>query len=479
MYQSQLFCKTKKETPKDAVLISHKYLLRADFIEQTISGVYRFLPLGFGVLKRIGEIIREEMQNLGAQELYLPALQDKSLWIETNRWETIDPPLFKLKDRHQKDLALGSTHEEEITDIVRKRINSYQDLPAYFYQIQNKFRNEMRATGGLLRTREFLMKDLYSFHANERDLIDFYQEVKKSYFRIFKRCGLKALCVEATSGAIGGEMSHEFMVLNDSGEDKILICKRCRWGANIEKTGEMKKCPECKGALEKRNAIEVGHIFNLGTKYSEAMSATFQDKDGKTKPVIMGCYGIGLSRLLATIVEVHHDEKGIIWSKETSPFAVHLISIPSPAGSRVEVEKRTSFSSPGNTKSVKKAAEKLYQDLQKAGIEVLYDDRIDKTAGEKFADADLIGIPIRLVISERTLKQNCAELKKRSERKTKLIKLNLINSYTRALAKAKRTAFSSSPSLLSVGEDERSSSTTRALAKGEDERSSSTIRKAC
>jgi len=446
MYQSQLFCKTKKETPKEAVLISHKYLIRADFIEQTISGVYRFLPLGFRVLKRIGEIIRGEMQNLGAQELYLPALQDKSLWIETNRWETIDPPLFKLKDRHQKETALGSTHEEEITDIVRKRINSYQDLPVYLYQIQNKFRNEMRATGGLLRTREFLMKDLYSFHANERDLTDFYQEVKKSYFRIFERCGLETLCVEAASGAIGGEMSHEFMVLNDSGEDKILICKKCRWGANIEKTGEMKKCPECKGVLEKRNAIEVGHVFNLGTKYSEAMSATFRDKDGKTKPVIMGCYGIGLPRLLATIAEVHYDENGIIWPKEAAPFDVHLIQIPSSAGSRAssknvhsslpfatarEVKKRTSFSSPENSQRVKKAAEKLYQGLQKTGIEVLYDDREERTAGEKFADADLIGIPIRLVVSERTVKQNCAELKKRNEEKTKLVKLDSVKSHVK------------------------------------------------
>jgi len=442
MLQSQLFCKTKKETPREAISISHKYLVRADFIEQTISGVYRFLPLGFRVLKRVEGIIREEMQNLGAQELYLPALQDKSLWLETNRWETIDPPLFKLKDRHQKETALGSTHEEEITDIIRQRINSYQDLPVCLYQIQNKFRNEMRATGGLLRMREFLMKDLYSFHGNGKDLINFYQKVKKTYFKIFKRCNLKTLCVEASSGTIGGELSHEFMVLSDKGEDKILICNKCLWAANVEKTGEIKKCPKCKGVLERRNAIEVGHIFNLGTKYSEKMSANFRDKEGKTKPIIMGCYGIGLPRLVATIAEVHHDEKGIIWPKDVSPFNIHLIKIE-------------------NSLKINKLTEKIYQDLQRAGvdelrlsslfanarvvdelrlsspfanarvIEVLYDDRKEKSAGEKFADADLIGIPIRIVISERTLKRDSVEIKERNKKETKLVKIARLSHFIR------------------------------------------------
>jgi len=244
MLQSQLFAKTKKTAPKEAEIISHKLLLRADFIEQSSSGVYRFLPLGFKVLKKIEEIIREEMIALGAQELYLPALQNKNLWLETNRWQTIDPPLFKLKDRHQKETALGSTHEEEITDIVRKRIKSYQDLPLHLFQIQDKFRNEVRATGGLLRTREFLMKDLYSFHRDEKDLANFYQKVKKAYFKIFKRCGLDSVCVEASPGTIGGKLSHEFMVLSPEGEDRILICKKCGYGANIEKVGEIKICPK-------------------------------------------------------------------------------------------------------------------------------------------------------------------------------------------------------------------------------------------
>jgi len=410
MLQSQLFCKTKKETPKDAEVISHKLLVKGDFIEQTISGVYRFLPLGLKVLKKIEKIIREEMWDLGAQEVLLPTLQDKKLWLETNRWQTIDPPLFKLLDRHQKEIALGPTHEEEMVDIARKRVKSYQDLPFSLFQIQNKFRNEMRASGGLLRQREFLMKDLYSFYSNEEEAREFYERVKKAYFKIFRRCALQTILVEASSGTIGGKLSHEFQVEAEVGEDRILICSKCGYGANIEKIGEIKKCPECRGILEKKNSIEVGHIFYLGTKYSKAMSADFKDRDGKEKPILMGCYGIGLPRLMATIVEIHHDEKGMIWPKEVAPFQLHLI--------RIE-----------NSRPVKLAAEKLYNDLTKENIEVLYDDRLDKSAGEKFADCDLIGIPMRLVISERTLKQNCAELKNRGAKKTKLIKINEVKKY--------------------------------------------------
>jgi len=409
MLQSQLFARTKKEAPKDAEVISYKLLARADFIEPSFSGVYRFLPLGFKVLKKIEAIIREEMINLGAQELYLPALQNKNLWLETNRWSTIDPPLFKLKDRHQKELALGPTHEEEITDSFRKRIKSYQDLPLLVFQIQNKFRNEMRSSGGLLRLREFIMKDLYSFHTDEKDLKNFYEKVRNAYLKIFKRCGLNPVCVEASPGAIGGELSHEFMVLSPEGEDRILVCRKCNFMANIEKTGNIKNCPKCQNQLIKESCIEIGHIFNLGTKYSRAMKVNYLNKEGKSHPVIMGCYGIGLPRLMATIVEVNNDGKGIIWPKEVAPFEFHLI--------RLE-----------DSSAVKKAAEKLYQDLLKTGNEVLYDDR-DKSAGEKFADADLIGIPLRVVVSERTLKENSVEIKKRSENKTKLIKISQIKNY--------------------------------------------------
>ena len=383
MLQSKLFAKIKREPPKDAQVISHKYLTRGDFLEQSINGVYRFLPLGFLVLKKIEKIIREEMLKLDAEELYLPALQNKNLWLETGRWQTIDPPLFKLKDRHQKETALGPTHEEEITDTVRRRIKSYQDLPLYLFQIQDKFRNEMRSSGGLLRTREFLMKDLYSFHADEKDLKRFYEKVKKTYFKIFQRCGLKPLCVEADPGTIGGDFSHEFMVLSPAGEDKV------------------------KGQA----AIEVGHIFALGTKYSQALKANFINKDGKHQLLEMGCYGIGLPRLMAAVVEIHHDEKGIIWPEELAPFQAHLIPVE--------------ISNP----KVKKISNQIYQDGQKKGLEVLYDDRTNKTIGEKFAEADLIGIPIRLVVSERTLKQNSVEIKKRDEQKTKLVKLSRIKLY--------------------------------------------------
>ncbi len=414
MKQSQLFAKTKKETPKQAVAISHKYLIKGDFIEQSISGVYRFLPLGFLVLKKIEKIIREEMLNLGAQEVYLPAFQDKRLWEETKRWNTMDPPLFKLKDRHNKELALGSTHEEEIVDIVRKRINSYQDLPFSLFQIQNKFRNEMRATGGLLRTREFLMKDLYSFHTTKEDLLVFYEKVKKAYFKIFKRCGLKPVCVKASSGSIGGKISNEFMVISEAGEDKILLCKKCGFGANIEVTGKIKKCPQCKSVLELKNSVEVGHIFCLGTKYSKSMNVRYKDKDGKDKFVVMGCYGIGLPRLMAVIVEANHDEYGIMWPREVAPFQVHLLAL----------EK--------NQKVYRKSRE-LYKKLSEMKIKVLYDDRKDKSIGEKFADCDLIGIPLRIVVSEKTLKKNSIEVKRRIEKKVKLIKLTQFNRYFRRL----------------------------------------------
>lgn len=404
MLQSKLFYKTKKEKPKEAQTISHQYLLRADFIEQTISGVYRLLPLGWKVCQKIENIIREEMKGLGAQELFLPALQNKNLWLETKRWETIDPPLFKFGDRHQKELALGPTHEEEIVDIVRKRVKSYRDLPLALFQIQNKFRNEIRPSGGLIRLREFLMKDLYSFHREEREALQFYNKVKKSYFKIFKQCNLKPICVEASSGTIGGEFSHEFMVLAESGEDRVLICKKCDFGANLEKMGEKAHCPKCGNILDEKRAIELGHVFYLGTKYSQVMKATFKDKDGKEKFICMGCYGIGIQRLMATIVEIHHDEKGIIWPKKVAPFDFHLIFIE-------------------DFPKILKMAKYIKENLEKKNFEVLFDDRRKITVGEKFAESDLLGIPVRLVVSQETLKRNSLEIKKRDKKSKKLVKL--------------------------------------------------------
>jgi len=399
MRQSQLFSKPKKEIPKEAETISHRLLARADFIDQLSSGVYSFLPLGKMVHDKIEKIIREEMLNLGAQEIYLPVLIPKNLWQITERWEKIEPPLFKLKDIHGKEFGLGPTHEEVITELVRTRIKSYKDLPIYLFQIQSKFRNEIRPTGGLLRVREFMMKDLYSFHQTKEDALNFYQKVKNAYFKIFQKCGLKkAICVEAEPGTIGGELSHEFMVLAENGEDILFLCQKCGFSSKTKKI-----CPKCQKKLEKKNCIEIGHIFYLGEKYSQAMGANFVDKEGKKKAILMGCYGIGIGRLMASIVEVFHDQKGIIWPKEISPFQIHFISL-------LPSEKQN-------------LAEKIYQDLKKRGIEVLYDDRLDKTAGEKFAEADLIGIPTRIVMSERTLKKGSVELKRRDSYKTQLVKI--------------------------------------------------------
>ncbi len=414
MRQSKLFFKTKKEIPKEIETISYQLLLRGDFVEQTISGVFRFLPLGFLVLKKIEKIVREEMLNLGAQEIYLPVFQNKNLWLEAGRWEKFDPPLFKLKDRHQKEIALGPTHEEEITDIVRKRVSSYKDLPFSLFQIQVKFRNEMRAFGGLLRNREFIMKDLYSFHTDEDDLQKFYEKAKRAYLKIFKKCGLKAFCVEADPGAIGGKISHEFMVLAESGEDRVLFCERCNLVERFE-MGE-KKCKVCGSILKEKKAIEVGHIFNLGTKYSQVMNAYFIDKEGQKKPIVMGCYGIGIPRLMAAIVEVNHDEKGICWPKEVAPFLIHLIPIE-------------------NTQRVKKMSEKLYRNLKDQKIEVLYDDREKISPGEKFFDSDLIGIPLRIVISEKTLTKKSVEVKKRKEKRLRLIEVKKIEKFIRKYVK--------------------------------------------
>lgn len=409
MLQSALFAKSKKEISKDIKAISHKFLLKGDFIEEVAGGIYNFLPLGWRVHRKIEEIIREEMFNLGAQEVYLSALIPKSLWQKTQRWEKIDPPLFKLRDRHKSEFGLGSTHEEVVTLLVLGRIKSYKDLPLSLFQIQDKFRNEMRPTGGLLRMREFIMKDLYSFHATEKEANVFYQRVKKTYFSIFEKLNLDPLCVEADPGTIGGALSHEFMVISDTGEDKIVICKKCMYGANVEKLKDVKVCPKCKGILEKKNSIEIAHIFYLGTKYSKVFGANFTDKRGRLYPIIMGCYGIGLPRLLAAVVEVHHDKKGIVWPEKIAPFSFHLI----PVFSKNKRE----------DKKIEKITEKIYTSLKKARVEVLYDDRKDKSPGEKFADSDLIGIPKRIVVSKTTLKENCIEIKERSSKKAKLVKI--------------------------------------------------------
>jgi len=405
MLQSKLFYKTLKEAPKTAEVVSHKLLLRGGFISQLSSGIYNFLPLGYKVQKKIEKIIRQEMDSIGCQELLLSALQPKKLWVASGRWNEMDPPLFKIKNRHKKEFALGSTHEEVITDLVKSYIKSYKDLPVALYQFQNKFRNEMRFTGGLLRTAEFIMKDLYSFHSNKEDFEDFFKKVVRAYEKIYKRCGLNGVKSEASGGIFTKEKTYEFQVISEVGEDKIVFCSKCGWAANLEviKLKKNLKCPQCGGKLIQKKSIEVGHTFRLGTKYSESLGLYFIDKEMRKKPVIMGCYGIGLGRLMATIVEINNDKRGIIWPTEVAPFQIHLL--------RIE-----------NSRKVIAASDKLYNDLKAMGLEILYDDRDDKSAGEKFAEADLLGMPIRVVVSEKTLKFDSAEIKKRNESKIKLIK---------------------------------------------------------
>lgn len=402
MRQSELFYKTSKEAPKEIKALSNILLTRAGFIDQVGAGLYAFLPLGFKVIKKIEDIIRQEMINIGSQEILMPALGPKKNWQKTGRWESFDT-LFKLKE-----YALGPTHEEIISPLAKKVILSYKDLPFYLFQIQTKFRNELRVKSGLLRTREFLMKDLYSFHQDEKDLAQYYEKVARAYFRIFKRCGVKTYKTLASGGTFS-KYSHEYQALTKAGEDILYLCSRCNFAINQEVKKDFKKCPQCNcSEFYQEKGVEVGNIFKLGDRYSLPFNLKFKDKNGKEKPVIMGCYGIGLPRLMAAIVEHNHDERGIIWPKEVAPFNIHLVQIEGSA-------------------KVKKAAEKIYQDLEKKSLKVLYDDRADVTAGEKFAESDLIGIPVRLVVSEKTLKNNSVEIKKRDSAKAKMIKLKEIN----------------------------------------------------
>ncbi len=409
MRYSKLFGKSLREPPKEAESISHKLLAKGGFIDQLAAGIYTFLPLGWRVHQKIENIIREEMDALGGQEFSMPVLAPKTLWQETGRWKTIDPPLFVTRDRHDKEYALGPTHEEVITDLARRYVKSYKDLPFSAYQIQDKFRNELRSTGGLLRTREFFMKDLYSFHADEADFKEFFKKAIAAYTKIFNRVGLKTLVSQASGGSIGGDITYEFQIPAPVGEDQAFFCESCGYAINRQFAEEKKvknTCPECKKKLAQTNAIEAGQVFSLGTKYSKAMGANFVDRDGKEKPIIMGCYGIGVGRLMAAIVEVFHDSQGIIWPKSVAPFQAHLIGI-------------------GDQGSVISKAEEVYEKLTKKGEEVLYDDR-EESPGVKLADADLIGAPERWVVSETTLKKDSVEVKNRGEKTARLAKISTI-----------------------------------------------------
>jgi prolyl-tRNA synthetase len=561
-----MFLPTLKEAPSDTEIVSHRLMTRAGMIRRVAAGIYNYLPIGLRVIRKVENIVREEMNRAGAQEVVMPMVIPSELWQESGRWDIYGKELLRIKDRHERDFCLGPTHEEVITDMVKKEVRSYRELPLNLYQIQAKFRDEIRPRFGLMRGREFIMKDAYSFHATEEDAEKEYQNMYNTYCRIFERCGLKFRAVEAETGAIGGRFSHEFMVLADTGEDSIASCNKCSYAANVEKaetkiqgsgvrglptqalsggqkseekplekvsTPGMKNveevsrflkttpqkliktliynsdkgvvaalvrgdheinetklkrllgaewlnladektvqratsapsgfagpiglktrifadhsiqtiingvtganeadahfinvkherdfnidsfadlrfvvkgdaCPRCSGMLEIFRGIEVGHVFKLGTKYSEAMGATFLNEKGNAQPMIMGCYGIGIGRTAAASIEQNHDEKGIIWPMPLAPFHVHLVP--------VNVKDKPTMD----------AAETIYKDLIEAKVDVLMDDR-DERAGVKFNDADLIGIPIRLTMGSKTLKQDSIELKMRNATDITLIKLN-------------------------------------------------------
>ena len=553
---SKMFLPTLKEAPSDTEVISHRLMTRAGMIRKVAAGIYNYLPIGLRVIRKVENIVREEMNRAGAQEVVMPMVIPSELWQESGRWDIYGKELLRIKDRHERDFCLGPTHEEVITDMVKKEVRSYRELPLNLYQIQAKFRDEIRPRFGLMRGREFIMKDAYSFHATEEDAEKEYQNMYNTYCRIFERCGLKFRAVEAETGAIGGRFSHEFMVLADTGEDSIASCNKCSYAANVEKAeikgqgsrvkgqGEEKPlekvstpgmktveevsgflkttpqkliktliynsdkgvfavlvrgdyelneaklkrlidaewltladeetvrkatsapsgfagpiglkirifadhsvktiingitganeadahfinvnyerdfnidsfadlrvvvkgdlCPRCSGMLEIFRGIEVGHVFKLGTKYSEAMGATFLNGKGDAQPMIMGCYGIGIGRTAAASIEQSHDEKGIIWPMPLAPFHVHLVP--------VNVKDKPTMD----------AAETIYKALAEAEVDVLMDDR-DERAGVKFNDADLIGIPIRLTIGNKTLKENSAEMKMRNSNDVSLIRLD-------------------------------------------------------
>jgi len=555
---SKLFGKTLRQAPAEAESISHQLLLRAGMIAQEAAGIYSYLPLGWRVLRKIENIIREEMDKAGGQELMLPVLQPFELWQQSGRDVSFGKSLFTLTDRKEHTLALGPTHEEVITDLVHRYVQSYRELPVLLYQIQTKFRDEPRPRGGLLRVREFIMKDLYSFDANEAGLDESYQKMSQAYKNIYARLGLPTLMVEADSGAIGGKDSHEFMIITETGEDEVIYCSNCGYAANVDKAqfaktdktaipskaknllsleeiatpgtktieevadfvgvptsqtlksvfysadgefifviirgdlevnetklrnalkcselrlateGEVNEaglvagfaspigvkgvkvvaddsitsgssfivgankpgyhlrntnyprdfqvdliadialtrsgdnCSKCRGKLSSARGIEVGHVFKLGTFISEKFGASFLDDAGKSQPVVMGCYGIGLGRLLAAIVEQSHDDKGIIWPLSVAPYQVYLCPL--------SLDKS----------AVLPTAERIYQELQKEGVEVLFDDR-DDSPGVKFNDADLLGIPLRLTLSPRTLQSQSVEAKWRTEKEAQFLPLD-------------------------------------------------------
>ena len=406
MRQSHLYTKTRREAPKDEVAKNAQLLIRAGFIHKEMAGVYSFLPLGLRVLNKIVGIIREEMNSIGGAELHLSALQDKKNWEASGRWDdAVVDNWFKTSLKNGTEVGLGFTHEEPLTNLMKDHIRSFRDLPAALYQFQTKFRNEERAKSGIMRAREFLMKDLYSFNVDDAAHQDFYDHAKKAYVRIFDRVGLGAQTyVTYAGGGSFSKYSHEFQTLTEAGEDTIYVHEGKRIAINKEVLNDevLGDLGISKDDLVEKKAVEVGNIFSLGTKFSDALGLNYSDDEGVNKPVVMGSYGIGPGRLMGTIAEIWSDKNGLVWPDSVAPFAMHLVALFDKEG------------------EVKKAADQLYEKLTKKGVEVLYDDR-DTGAGEKFGDADLIGIPQRLVISAKTLKENSVEKKDRRTEKVEMV----------------------------------------------------------
>jgi prolyl-tRNA synthetase len=404
MLQSQLFTKVLRDAPKDEQAINAQLLIRAGFIHKEMTGVYSYLPLGLKVLENIKKIVRQEMDAIGGQELIMTSLQSKELWEKTDRWDDKKVDIwFKSKLKNGAEVGLGWSHEEQITEMMKEYLSSYRDLPVYVYQFQTKLRNELRAKSGILRGREFLMKDMYSYSTTKEAHEEFYQKAIQAYHKIFERVGLgdKTFLTFASGGAFT-QFSHEFQTLTETGEDTIYLDRKKKIAVNKEVlTAEVLDQLKLKKAdLEEVKASETGNIFNFGSVKSEQMGLYYKDQAGANQPVILGSYGIGISRLMGTLVEIFHDEKGILWPESVAPFDLHLINIAKDS----------------------KSSEKLYETLQKEGFSVLYDQR-DATPGAKFADSDLIGLPIRILVSDKTLNEDAVEIKYRNSEKTTLIKI--------------------------------------------------------
>lgn len=408
MRQSKLFTKTQKEAPTDEVSKNAELLIRGGFIHKEMAGVYSYLPLGLRVIKKIENIIREEMNAIDGQEIVMTALQNPEIWEKTDRWDDQKVDIwFKTKLKNDTQLGLGFTHEEPITSIMKNYINSYRDLPKFVYQFQTKFRNETRAKSGVMRTREFVMKDLYSFSKDETEHNKFYEKSKEAYKNIFKRVGIGHLTyLTFAGGGSFSKFSHEFQTISSTGEDTIYIDESKGIAINKEVYNDevIKNLGLSKENLVENKAVEVGNIFTLGTRFSEALDLNYQTEKGDKRPVFMGSYGIGPARLMGTVVETLADDKGIIWPLNIAPFIVHLLVL-------------------GDEELVRVEADKVYEKLLKARVEVLFDDRKEISAGEKFADADLLGMPYRVVVSTRSIKDGGVEVKKRNEEKGKIILL--------------------------------------------------------